>query len=596
MTALVAFAAVPRPALADDVFWIAAGTSSYNTPSNWSLNVVPDAAFNDRAFINNGGTAFLAATAATPTGGVTLGQAPADSGTLEIRNGGNLSSIPGALDEDGSVLVGQQGTGTLRVLSGGTLSATSLFSGGNAASSIVLGGSSGAAATVNISGQMNLARTTRVRRTAAVTAGTLVLQPESNYIAEILSTGFATPMITGTALLDGNLSVQFTGVTPTVGSTYNLLNAGAVAGAFDAIQVTPSATLPLGQKWEVSAVPAGGGRQFAQLKLDEFLVLNVNRGNGQVAITNPGTLSKSIDSYSILSASGSLRPVTWSSLDDQNALGGNWGEANPTVNRLSELKAAGSSTFTGGASQTLGVANSFNPTAFGTDTNNIVFEYTLSDGTLKTGIVNYIGDPNNLLLTVDPTTGEGQLKNTSPFTVAIDSYTIRSTTGSLSPSGWSSLDDQNAGGGNWGEANPTSNRLSELKPFGATTLTPGTAFDLGNLFSIGGAQDLQFEFLFDGETLARQGVVAYGAIPPVGLQGDYNNDGSVDAADYVVWRKTIGTPAAYNVWRSNFGAGAGSGGGGQSSAVPEPATWSISCLASLIVALTRQRGRGTLGR
>ena len=33
------------------------------------------------------------------------------------------------------------------------------------------------------------------------------------------------------------------------------------------------------------------------------------------------------------------------------------------------------------------------------------------------------------------------------------------------------------------------------------------------------------------------------------LPGDFNDDGTVDAADYVVWRKTDGTQAGYNTWR-----------------------------------------------
>ena len=35
--------------------------------------------------------------------------------------------------------------------------------------------------------------------------------------------------------------------------------------------------------------------------------------------------------------------------------------------------------------------------------------------------------------------------------------------------------------------------------------------------------------------------------------GDYNSDGVVDAADYAVWRESIGTIEAYNVWRDNYG-------------------------------------------
>jgi hypothetical protein len=56
-----------------------------------------------------------------------------------------------------------------------------------------------------------------------------------------------------------------------------------------------------------------------------------------------------------------------------------------------------------------------------------------------------------------------------------------------------------------------------------------------------------------------------------GLDGDYNADGKVDAADYAFWRKNDGTQAGYDLWRANFGAMAGSGSGGVAAGtVPEP--------------------------
>jgi hypothetical protein len=58
---------------------------------------------------------------------------------------------------------------------------------------------------------------------------------------------------------------------------------------------------------------------------------------------------------------------------------------------------------------------------------------------------------------------------------------------------------------------------------------------------------------------------------PITLPGDFNGDDRVDAADYVVWRKTDGTTAKYNEWRGNFGATAGAGSGlGIGGAVAEP--------------------------
>jgi hypothetical protein len=67
---------------------------------------------------------------------------------------------------------------------------------------------------------------------------------------------------------------------------------------------------------------------------------------------------------------------------------------------------------------------------------------------------------------------------------------------------------------------------------------------------------------------------------------DYYHDGTVDAADYIIWRKNPGriyTPDDYLAWRDNFGQSFSFGSGSaviaagisansESPAVPEPAT------------------------
>ena len=53
---------------------------------------------------------------------------------------------------------------------------------------------------------------------------------------------------------------------------------------------------------------------------------------------------------------------------------------------------------------------------------------------------------------------------------------------------------------------------------------------------MGGRHDLILQFALDGELTPRFGVVHYAAISAE-IPGDYNHDGKVDAADYVVWRK-----------------------------------------------------------
>jgi hypothetical protein len=63
------------------------------------------------------------------------------------------------------------------------------------------------------------------------------------------------------------------------------------------------------------------------------------------------------------------------------------------------------------------------------------------------------------------------------------------------------------------------------------------------------------------------------AAGPGALPGDFNMDGTVDAADYVVWRKNEGTlndQGDYNDWRANFGRPDNAA--STASEVPEPAT------------------------
>jgi hypothetical protein len=79
------------------------------------------------------------------------------------------------------------------------------------------------------------------------------------------------------------------------------------------------------------------------------------------------------------------------------------------------------------------------------------------------------------------------------------------------------------------------------------------------------------------------------------LMGDYNRDGSVDAADYVVWRKAdINGQQGYDDWRANLGKtapsfGLAAGVEALSAQIPEPATWVSGLIAMVGVALRRKR-------
>jgi hypothetical protein len=91
------------------------------------------------------------------------------------------------------------------------------------------------------------------------------------------------------------------------------------------------------------------------------------------------------------------------------------------------------------------------------------------------------------------------------------------------------------------------------------------------------------------------------AAPAPSIAGDYTRDGRVDAADYTVWRDTLGAGVAvagagadgdlsraidgpdYGVWRENYGSVAA-----RSTTIPEPAGFLLAVVAVLLPA------RGTL--
>jgi hypothetical protein len=80
-------------------------------------------------------------------------------------------------------------------------------------------------------------------------------------------------------------------------------------------------------------------------------------------------------------------------------------------------------------------------------------------------------------------------------------------------------------------------------------------------------------------------IVQLEVVASAGLAGDYNNDGVVNAADYVVWRETDGSSSGYSLWRANFGelASVGSGSVGilpTVTLVPEPASFVLLMVAA----------------
>jgi fibronectin-binding autotransporter adhesin len=73
--------------------------------------------------------------------------------------------------------------------------------------------------------------------------------------------------------------------------------------------------------------------------------------------------------------------------------------------------------------------------------------------------------------------------------------------------------------------------------------------------------------------------------------GDFNHDGMVDGADYVVWRKGVGskyTDSDYDSWRAHYGQTYTPGAGAEFSAVPEPAAWVLLVVGAVLVFAVRR--------
>lgn len=144
----------------------------------------------------------------------------------------------------------------------------------------------------------------------------------------------------------------------------------------------------------------------------------------------------------------------------------------------------------------------------------------------------------------------------------------------------------------------------QLSLLGGFAPTVGDSFEILTASGIAGQLHLTgdaagFSLSSDGTAL----VLQYGPLP-----GDYDGDGTVDVADYEVWRAAFGTtdPAAdgngdrvvdgadYTLWRDNVGAGSPASAAGSLApppAVPEPGTLLPLCAALACLAVVARRRR-----
>jgi len=260
-----------------------------------------------------------------------------------------------------------------------------------------------------------------------------------------------------------------------------------------------------------------GAESGTSMPLDN-IVLYINPNTGEGLLKNDTASSIDLVGYTIESSGGALVAANagWNSLSDQGISG--WFEVGSGPSALNELNPLESLLMSPGESIHLG--NLFN-TAHAKA--GMSLDYGESNSAeASAGLVVFSTDFGNinppalgeLSLLVDPTTGNGGLRNDSGSAINLVGYTVLSTTSSLLPSDsdWNSLEDQSAAG--WEESTPTSSALSELNAETSLLLAPGQFIGLGHLFDVVASKSgLALEYGTAGSLGSLQGVATFANLP-----------------------------------------------------------------------------------
>lgn len=551
--------AASGPLLAQVTYqFVPTDSGNWNVDASWMVDgnpaVVPDFGFSESAQINTGGTAIV--DSAVPD----IEDLTVSNGVLDVQTTGSLSMLFGGFDTGGRMTIGTAGrvqvagSGTLFTERGATNNGVLAITGTDA--DVEIGGNftntSSGTVEANISGPMH----------SAITVGE-------------------------TAVLGGTLLANFDGVTPAFGDGWDIIQANSFDGNFSSVETTGVPALEKGLIYE--SVISGN---TARLEVGNTLQLTVNRLTGELTVSNLIGGDLDVIGYTIQSANQLLDVANFNGLMDQGV--GDWQEANIKPTHLAELNLTGSSTLAVGGEVSLG--NGYAPGPQPPAMEDLTFTFLTADHQQKQGIVEFTGPINDLVLRIDPETGQGAIQNLSPFIDPFDvtGYSVTSASESLTPGSWNSFAASGEAGEGWDEANPQAAAVAELNLTGSQLFDTNTQIGIGQIFDPAGTRDLIFEFTttaFDRLV----GTVEYGSLEPVGmgLASDFNNDNMVDLQDFNILKANFGATGASmaegdanmdgNVNLEDFNILKGQFGQSGAAAVPEPSTWLLTILGTAVL-------------
>jgi T5SS/PEP-CTERM-associated repeat protein len=579
----------------------------------------------------NGGLTLQNGASATDFG-VSIGR---DAGTTGIVNVTGVGTTWNTVD----IFVGDSGQGTLSITGGATVNSGDAEIGFANNTIVSTATVSGAGTTWNVfdmnigNGFSGRANTLTVSNKGLVNIQTsLVISPNCKLILnggtvhfDSLTNNGTFEYDAGTIGLTNNRTIgtdpiinQFFGVAPTMGAEKGLIVDGTA---------TISTALTLnGGKLTATNIVANGPLQFSGgvLELTGGTITGISnlgiptngefRARGTQAFRVNGAAGSTITATGTLSM-GDSTLVNGFSTQGTLAVGANSVtvlDANDAVFDSSSLVTLGSGATLGSLTSTNGLTVDFggNITGFGTVTTpNNSAKPLINNGHISgtsagspitlPGYVKGVGTFDQVVFTGTYSPGF------SPASVTAGSITFGSTstlTMELGGTTAGSQYDQILATGALGFGGTL--QVSLINSFTPAAGQSFNLFDWGTksgTFNALSLPSLGSSLAWDTSQLYTTGVLS---VASTGTPGDYNNNGIVDAGDYVLYRKYAGTTHVlpndptggtigtiqYNTWRSHFGQPPGSGSGLDGAQVPEPATLVLFVsAASLAIGFGRRK-------